>query len=391
MRKIRVLVKFIPGEAVAQYDSSRRLQAGRRCRDQQGEGFAQMINTVVVGHGLAGRAFHCPLIRRQPDLHLYGIVARDAKVRAEAVSLWGDGVQGYADLKPALADPAVDLIVIATPHDSHADLAVQALDSSKHCVVDKVMALTTAEADRMIAARDRSGRMLSVFHNRRWDWDYLTVKNLLEESAIGRPILFESSVCRYAPPRGWRGFTDAAGTILHDWGAHLVDQALQFGLGPCQRVTAWITAAPWQGVDSGGHGRMMLEFDTLLFHIESSRICRLDRPRWSIIGTEGGFVKYGIDPQEEALRAGDIDRAAEAPAHQATLRRSGSDGQTIETPYPTVRAHWDSYYRNIAEFLHGRSPLAVTAEQGREVVRLLEAAVRSAETHAVIAGSWGDV
>ena len=93
----------------------------------------------------------------------------------------------------------------------------------------------------------------------------------------------------------------------------------------------------------------MLEFDDVLFHIESSRICRIDRPRWSIIGTEGGFVKFGIDPQEDALRAGDIDRAAESPGHQATLRRSGSDGQTVEAPYPTVRGHWDSYYHNIAE------------------------------------------
>ena len=176
-----------------------------------------MINTVVVGHGLAGRAFHCPLIRRQPDLHLHGIVARDPAVRAEAVALWGRGRARLSRADARVADPAVDLIVIATPHDTHADLAVRALDAGKHCVVDKVMALTTAEADRMIAARDRSGRMLSVFHNRRWDWDYVTVKNLLDESAIGRPMLFESSVCRYAPPRGWRGHTDAAGTILHDW------------------------------------------------------------------------------------------------------------------------------------------------------------------------------
>ena len=135
-----------------------------------------MIRTVVVGHGLAGRAFHCPLIRRQPGLELHGIVARDPTVRAEAVALWGHEVRGYADLDEALADPAVDLVVIATPHDSHAELAVRALDAGKHCVVDKVMALTTADADRMIAARDRSGCMLSVFHNRRWDWDFLTVK-----------------------------------------------------------------------------------------------------------------------------------------------------------------------------------------------------------------------
>jgi scyllo-inositol 2-dehydrogenase (NADP+) len=349
-----------------------------------------MIRVVVVGHGLAGRAFHCPLIRRQPGLYLHGIVARNAEVRSQAEALWGNDVVVYSDLGVALADPDVELIVIATPHDSHADLAVRALDAGKHCVVDKVMALTTADADRMIVARDRSGRMLSVFHNRRWDWDYLTVKDALKNGVIGRPILFESSVCRYAPPRGWRGRSDTAGTILHDWGAHLVDQALQLGLGPCRCIAAWLLPAPWEGVDTGGHGRMLLEFDDVPFQIESSRVCRIDRPRWWIVGTEGGFIKYGIDPQEDALRAGDIDRAAESSRHQAMVRRAGSDGQTDETAFPTVRGHWDSYYRNIADHLQGITPLAVTAEQAREVVRLLEAAESSAHEHAVIHGSWGD-
>jgi scyllo-inositol 2-dehydrogenase (NADP+) len=349
-----------------------------------------LIRAVVVGHGLAGRAFHCPLIRRQPGLHLQGIVARDALIRSQALALWGPDVRHYSNLGDALADPDVELIVIATPHDTHAELAVQALDAGKHCVVDKVMALTTTDADRMIAARDRSGRMLSVFHNRRWDWDYLTVKDVLDKGEIGRPILFESSVCRYAPPRGWRGRSDTAGTILHDWGAHLVDQALQIGLGPCQRVTAWLTPAPWENVDSGGHGRMVLEFDDALFQVESSRICRIERPRWWIVGSEGGFIKYGIDPQEEALRAGDIDRAAESPQHQALVRRAGTDGDAVETPRPTVRGHWDSYYWNIAEHLRGDTPLAVTAEQAREVVRLLEAAAVSADTHTMVSGPWGN-
>src|SRR5947209_7168146 len=139
-----------------------------------------MIPTVVVGHGLAGRSFHCPLIRRQSGLTLHGIVARDPRIRAEALALWGEGVRGYAHLDEALADPTVQLVVIATPHDTHAELAVRSLEASRHCVVDKVMALTTEEADRMIAARDRSGCMLSAFHNRRWDWDYATVQEVLD-------------------------------------------------------------------------------------------------------------------------------------------------------------------------------------------------------------------
>jgi scyllo-inositol 2-dehydrogenase (NADP+) len=353
-----------------------------------------MIDTVVVGFGLAGRRFHCPLIARQAGLRLAGIVARDPEVRAEAETHWG--VRGFASLDDALAVPDVRLIVIATPHDSHADLAIRALEAGKDCVVDKVMALDVAEADRMIAARDASGRLLSVFHNRRWDWDFLTLKDVLARGLIGRPLVFESAVCRYAAPRTWRGQAASAGTILHDWGAHLVDQALQLGLGPCRRLAAWVLPAPWPGVDSGGHGRIVLEFDDVLFHVESSRVCRLDRPRWWVLGTEGGYVKSGIDPQEDALRAGDIDRADEPPEHLGRLRRDVEPASTsnaadvVETVFPTVRGHWDSFYANIVEAIEGRAPLAVSAEQAREVVRLLEAATRSAAEHRVIEGPWGN-
>jgi scyllo-inositol 2-dehydrogenase (NADP+) len=348
-----------------------------------------VINTVVVGHGLAGRAFHAPLIRRQPDLCLRGIVARDPTVRAEAVSLWGDGVVGYADIEQALDDKDVDLLVIATPHDSHADLAIRCLEAGKHCVVDKVMALSTREADAMIAARNRFGRMLSVFHNRRWDWDFATVRHVLASGSIGEPVLIESSVCRLAPPRGWRRNADLAGSILHDWGAHLVDQALSLGLGPCRRLSAWLTSAPWQDVDTGGHGRIVMEFDRVLFQVETSRICSLERPRWWIVGSRGGFVKFGVDPQESALREGNIDRAAEPQAHMARVTTAAADGTQTERPIATVQDHWDGYYRNIAEYLLGRAPLAVTAEQAREVVRVLEAADRSVREHAPITGSWG--
>lgn len=345
-----------------------------------------MIGTVVVGYGLAGRVFHCPLVRRQAELRLHGVVARAASVRAEAEADWG--VVGYSSLDEALDDPRVQLVVIATPHDTHADLVVRTLAAGKDCVVDKVMALTAAEADRMIAARDASGRMLSVFHNRRWDWDFATLQDVRAHGLIGRPLLVESSVCRHSPPRTWRGDAARGGTILHDWGAHLVDQALQLGLGPCRRLSAWITAAPWPGVNSGGHGRIVLEFDQTLFQAEMSRICRLDRPRWWVVGTDGGFSKFGIDPQEDALRGGDLDRAQEPASHQAIIRREAAGLHDL--PVATQRATWDSYYANIAAHLTGRTPLAVTAEQAREVVRVLEAAVRSDRERQSIDGPWGE-
>ena len=348
---------------------------------------APPVSTVIVGYGLAGRAFHAPLILRQPGLKLSGVVARDATIRKQAVSTLD--VTGFGSLDEALDDPTVRLIVIATPHDSHAELAIRALDAGKNCVVDKVMALSTEEADRMIEARDRSGRMLSVFQNRRWDWDFLTVKHVLESGAIGKPLLFESAVCRYASPRSWRGRLRAAGTILHDWGAHLVDQALQLGLGPCRRLSASLIPAPWEGVETGGHGRIVMEFDGTIFQVETSRVCLLDRPRWWIVGTEGGFAKFGVDPQEEALRAGNIDGATEPAGNQGVLRRGGESGNVTETIVESLRGSWDGYYKNIADHLTNDAPLIVTAEQGREVVRVLDAAAISSRRHAMIEGPWG--
>jgi scyllo-inositol 2-dehydrogenase (NADP+) len=327
------------------------------------------------------------LIRRQPDLDLYGVVARDPGVRARAVD--EQRVKGFASLDGALADPAVRLVVLATPHNTHAEMAVRVLDAGRDCVVDKVMSLTSDEADRMIASRDHSGRMLSVFHNRRWDWDFATIRRLIGEGHIGRPLLVESAVCRFSPPRTWRGSERESGTILHDWGAHLVDHALQLGLGPCRRLTAWLIDAPWEGVDNGGHGRIIMEFDGTIFQVETSRICRIDRPRWWIVGREGGIVKYGIDPQEAALRAGDIGRAREPEAHHAIVRSADPSGKIREDRVPSDEAHWDGYYRNIADHLLRGNPLAVTAEQAREVVRILEAATRSSHTHSMVEGPWG--
>ncbi|WZO96321.1 Gfo/Idh/MocA family oxidoreductase [Isosphaeraceae bacterium EP7] len=341
-----------------------------------------MIRTVIVGYGLAGQSFHAPLIRRQGRMEIRGFVARDAGRRAEAVAGWG-GV-GYSSLEGALADSEVDLIVLATPHDVHASQVIQTLEAGKDCVVDKVMALSEAEADAMIEARDRSGRMLSVFHNRRWDWDFSTVRGVLASGRLGRPFLVESSVCRYAPPRTWRGRAAEAGTILHDWGAHLVDQALHLGLGRFERLRATLTPAPWPGVDIGGHGRIVLEGAGTLVQLETSRICRLDRPRWWVLGPNGGLVKDGLDPQEAALREGNLDAASEADDRRARVR-----DESGESVVETIRSSWDAYYANIAAHLIDGEPLAVTAEHGREVVRVLDAAVRSAAEDRAVEGPWG--
>ncbi len=176
--------------------------------------------------------------------------------------------------------------------------------------------------------------MLSVFHNRRWDWDYLTVKAVLSEQRIGRPTVIESSVCRHAPPRGWRGTLRCRRLDPSRLGRAPGRPGARARAGTVPQARLLARAGPWEGVDTGGHGRIALEFDDTLFQIETSRVCRIDRPRWWIVGTEGGFVKFGIDPQEDALRAGDIDRASELPEHRGIMRRPAA---TARSPRATSR------------------------------------------------------
>jgi len=161
-----------------------------------------IIHVAIVGYGFAGRCFHAYLIDRTEGLNLYAVASRDPERRARAYADYR--VRTYATLEELLGGDGVDLVVVATPHDVHAELAIQAMDAGKHVVVDKVMCMNAGEADEMIRARDRNNVVLSVFHNRRWDGDYLTVREILSEGLIGTPFLFEVGIVRYRRPGGWR-------------------------------------------------------------------------------------------------------------------------------------------------------------------------------------------
>ncbi|MBI2940270.1 MAG: Gfo/Idh/MocA family oxidoreductase [Chloroflexi bacterium] len=334
-----------------------------------------MIRVGIVGYGFAGRGFHAYLISRVPQLQLVAVASRSAERRQTAEADYG--VATFATLDEMLAGAPVDLVVIATPHHTHAALACQAMAAGRHVVVDKVMALSVAEADTMLAARDRSGVALSVFHNRRWDWDYLTVRKVLAEGWLGEPYLFETAILRNRPPRGWRADLDAGGGILFDWGAHLVDQALQIVPGPVATVQCDIQRRRW-GAAAGSYVRLLLRFASgVLYGIEIGNLAQLEKPRWLILGEDGALVKYGLDPQEPAMLQGNIDAAAEPPEDRFRVRAS-LGGLTTEMVVESVRGNWTSYYQNVADALAGRAELAIRPEEARRALTIFEAARESA-------------
>ena len=341
-----------------------------------------MIGVGIVGYGFAGRSFHSYLVRRTRGLELRGVASRDAGRRERASRELG--VTAHADAAALLADDSVGVVVLATPHDTHAPLAIQALNAGKHVVVDKPLAITLTEADAMIAASQANGRVLTAFHNRRWDWDFLTIRQALAAGLIGRPYLFESAVLRYRRPRAWRSREDSMGSVLHDWGAHLVDQALK--LVPSAPVSVFChfarpAAAPGEIAD---FGKLLIRFaDETLFQIELGYLCRAPKPRWYILGTTGALVKDGLDPQEQALLAGDIDAAREDPRERARLITDLAE-TSAEVVLDSVRGSWTSYYQNLSDHLNDGAPLAVTAAEARQVVAILEAGARSAALGQVV-------
>lgn len=324
----------------------------------------------ILGYGFAGRGFHAYLLTHEPRLKLTAVATRDAARRGQAENDYG--VRTFETLDELLSDGDVDLVIIATPHDVHAEQAVAVMDAGKHCVCDKVMCLTREEADRMIAARDRNGVLFSVFHNRRWDGDYLTISRALQSGLIGAPRFYEMGIWKYGAPRTWRGRKAAVGTIMHDWGAHFVDQMFQLVPGRAVSLTAR-AQYDWAHLDIESYVGADVTFDSgVLYRVELSNRARLGKPHWYVVGEHGALSKEGVDPQEAAMLAGNIRAAREDPESYARVSTAAA-GTVAEMRLLTVPGDWTAYYRNIADVLEGKAELVVKAEEARRGVRLLQA------------------
>jgi len=333
-----------------------------------------MQNVVVIGYGSAGKRFHSYLVKLAPGLALVGASSRNAETRARIEA--EQGVCAYAGLDEVLADGNVDLVVLATPHDLHCDQVVRCLEAGKHVVTDKTMALTVAEVDRMIAARDAAGKCLSVFHNRRWDGDYQTVRQVIGSGLLGEVFAIEVCILRYGPMRGWRAQTAHGGGMLYDWGAHFVDQAVQIFGPDVEHVYCNMRHGPWD-MDVESHSQTVIRFaGGRTYTIMLSNLSRIEKPRWFVMGTTGTLVKGGLDPQEAAMFAEDIDAAKENPAHYAHVKTEVA-GRPVDMTVETISGRWRSYYEDIADHLNNGAELAVTAESCRVPIAIQEAARRS--------------
>jgi scyllo-inositol 2-dehydrogenase (NADP+) len=342
------------------------------------------IGVAVVGFGLAGQVFHAPFVSAVPGLKLEAIVQRKGDAAGKAYPT----ARILRSFEEALGDASVQLIVVGTPNETHFPLAKLALLAGKHVVVDKPFAGTSEEAKELAELAKKKGLILAPFHNRRWDGDFLTVRKLLAEEAVGRLVTFESHFDRFRPmPREntWKEGASSVNGLLFDLGPHLVDQALTlFG------VPDGITASVRKDRDVTGIEDafdITLEYPRLRVHCRSSMLACDAAPRFLLHGTKGSFKKWGLDPQEPALlggakvpRLGEGEWLAEPEAHWGTLTVAPdpADPATLtRTQVKTELGDYRGYYANVRDAINGTARLAVAPEDGYRVIRLLEMARES--------------
>lgn len=340
------------------------------------------LGVGLVGYGFAGQTFHAPLIAAVPGLRLAAIASSNPqRVAAD----WPD-LPVEAEPEALFARDEIDLVVIATPNSSHYPLAAAALAAGKHVVVDKPFTVSLAEARALKVQAEASGRSLAVFHNRRWDADFLTLRTLIREGTLGEIVYLESHFDRYRPEvrERWREQVGPGSGIWYDLGPHLLDQALQL-FGSPRAISADLLAQR-RGAVTDDYFHVQLHYGALRVLLHASMLVAAPGPRFIVHGTRGSYTKLGLDPQEEQLRAG------LRPQNEGwgVDSRDGSltlwqDGRSQTRTLATVPGNYPAFYSAMRDSINGIGPNPAPADDAIAVMELIELGFRSAEVGETVA------
>lgn len=335
---------------------------------------AKNVRVGVVGFGLAGRIFHTAVIAETPGLELAGIVQRRGEEAAEA----HPGVQVFRSIEDMLGDNSIRLVVVATPSYSHFEIALQCLHAGRNVMVDKPFTLTSDEARQLIDEARKHGVLVTAYQNRRWDGDFVTLKQVIASGALGRVVSYESHFDRFREaPRldVWRESGGPGGGTLCDLGPHLIDQATVL-FGNPESVWADVRIDRNCGAVDDAFD-VLLKFDGVTALLRSTLTAATPGPRFVVHGTKGSFVKWGLDPQEDALKAGakfsDMGFGEESESQWGELHIAGKPVQKVKTAAGDYRG----IYANVRDAILGKAPLEVTPEQAWRTTRLIEIARKS--------------
>ncbi|MFE2585994.1 Gfo/Idh/MocA family oxidoreductase [Streptomyces sp. NPDC059378] len=345
---------------------------------------ATPLRVGLIGYGLAGSVFHAPLIAATEGLVLDTVVTSNPERQEQARKEFPDVhvAVNAEELFDRSAD--LDLVVIASPNKTHVPFATAALKAGLPVVIDKPIAGTAAEARELAALAEERGLLLSVFQNRRWDNDFLTLRKLIADGELGDVWRFESRFERWRPQLkgGWRESGDPAeiGGLLYDLGSHVVDQALVL-FGPVTQVYAESDVRRAGAAADDDTFIALTHASGVRSHLYVSATTAQLGPRFRVLGSQAGYVKHGLDPQEAALRDGDRPGAGWGTEPEQLWGRLGSGESPLSgggAPVPTLPGDYPAYYAAVAKALTDGGPNPVTALEAAAALDVLEAARRSA-------------
>lgn len=338
---------------------------------------SKVIQVGVVGYGFSAKVFHAPLITTVPHLKLTKVVERhDEKSKRDYPN-----VEVVKDLDQLLEDETIDLVVITTPNESHYPMAEKALLAGKHVVVDKPFTNTSQDAMKLIQLAEKQNKILSAYHNRRWDGDFQTVRQIVQKGLLGDLTEVEIHFDRYQKeinPQAWREENKPGSGILNDLGSHLIDQA-QYLFGLPLAITADIRIQREGGkVDDSFD--ILLSYGALKVRVKAGMLVRERGPHFILHGTSGSFIKYGMDPQEAALNQGlkpeDESWGADSKEQWGKLN-TDLNGMHFEGKLETHNGNYTAYYQNIYDVIANQQELIVKPEEAYNTMRIIELAIQS--------------
>jgi predicted dehydrogenase len=345
------------------------------------------LTVAIVGYGLAGRSFHAPLIAATAGLELAAVVTSDPSRRGQ-LAAEHPHARALSTTEDLWSQAPPDLVVVATPNRAHASVASEAIKRGIPVVVDKPLAVTADEAERLFDQAKRAGVLLTVFQNRRWDTDQLTLRRLIEEDALGQIVRYESRFERWRPelePGKWRetATPEEGGGVLLDLGSHLVDQALTL-FGPATHVFAEIASRRGGPADDDvfialGHASGTVS------HLHASAVTPSVGPRLRVQGSSAGFLVSGLDPQEAALRAGERPDAVPEWGRPPDYEHGRLVAGERSVPVPPVPGDWPRFYALLRDAVREGGAPPVDPHDAVVVLRVLEAARHASAERRVVA------
>lgn len=330
-----------------------------------------MLNVALVGFGLSGRYLQAPFFIANPNFNLKTVVTV-----SQNPQLVYPSVQAAKSLDEVLTDTEIDLVSICTPSHTHFDYAKQCLLAGKHVLVEKPFTATAAEAEELILLAKKQEKVLSIFQNRRFDSDFMTVKKVVENQLLGDLVAFEIHFDRHKPilnPKRWKEAVTPANGILYDLGAHIIDQTIVLFGKPNSVVGDTFIQREGSEIDDAFHIR--LDYGKLKVILKSSLLVREEGPRYILHGTKGSFIKYGLDVQEDHLKTGLMPRMEGFGVESSDkwgILNTEINGQHFRGHIETEVGNWDFLFQNLYEAIAEGKELLVKPEEVLEQIKIIE-------------------